>query len=157
LEYGLTIEVATQSLRIAEFLYNQCVELHTDEERAISDIDQFATRANLSITPDHKVGIALILSYNQAFETITKAPRAAITSEPHFSDMEGSWGTRIHRTRTNEIVKVPVLTLTFGWHDPSGELHNVSFSLHDRQWEEIKETIQKLAVDRNDLKSVLED
>ena len=116
---------------------------------------QAALSLGLQLDEDRSSSLAGLLSYKREYEIARDAQERVTVDIPHYLEIAGSWNIRIHRTREDEIVKMPLLGFSLIWHDANSVRHQAFCFLTDDNWEEFKETVALITNEREHIQEIL--
>ena len=142
---------------MASYLYDQVTNQQLEVSVALDYLEQTAMDLAISQDESRRPALAELLSYKREYEIVRDARDRVTGDIPHYIEITGSWNIRVHRTREDESVKVPLLGLSLLWHDTTGGRHQAFCFLNDSNWEDFMENMDLIAHERQLLQEYLED
>jgi len=155
-ETGLSPEKSNQAMVVARYLYDTVSEKRVPVAETVQILISYSKSIDSPLSTEQGHAIEKILSYKKAYEEGSYARNHVVHSGPHFIELEGSWSIKIYRTRENENVKVPVLSLSMSWHDRHGNDHESFVQMTETDWEELKQKIEDISKAHKQIKELFE-
>ncbi len=154
-ETNLPIELASSHLSMAAYLYDQVTNQELEVSVALDNLEKTAMDLAISQDESRRPALAELLSYKREYEIVRDARDRVTGDIPHYLEIAGSWNIRIHQTREDEIVKVPLLGFSLIWHDANSVRHQEFCFLTNDNWEEFKETVALITNEREHIQEIL--